>query len=451
MRLRLLCLLSASAMAVGLALAAPPAHADDVAISPGCAARSLPSDSVSYEVERNIFGSDTQVVLALSECDTQRTIAALQRNAWGLAGCALAFDALGTAFAPVKLQASVAKITCSAAALSNAAFAGLLAQADQRGGGCGTVIKFGIRLYLVPGSGLNYSTYGFTIVPRVCPPGVTPKAEVGGQLVAGTGAGPIDWETFNYAALPDLADPSTDPVHTGPDGAEAPFASVAPAAVATDNCGPVTITAPTVDGIGADSVAVTGTSGLDQLGFGTASVDGTSVLYTPTADGTDTVRFTYGGPLEFDIPATVTVSGCGDEPGPRADVPGCPNGPGASSGSQGCTIPATGGRYTIFVRTEAEPSPGSAGGVGHVSGWDVSPGSTLTVTSAQYGCREAFAYPGDCPATYVQNRDQINVRSADGSLNNLIVIRMETSGWPGVTDGTGPFIGSWWVQPADPS
>ena len=443
MRIRSLSLLAAFALLAGLlGLTATAAHADDtgpIAASPGCVGRSYPSGYVEDETRPDPVSYQTRMTIAFSECDTQNFIQRLALNTAGFGACVLVFKSIGTFIPAVKFQASIGELVCGASAAVNGGLGLIMYQADQNGGSCGVVIK--LTTLLQPGSSVLVSN--FQVVARTCPPGVKAKADVGTQIVAGPGAGEIDWNTYDYDRLPDLDNPSDQPL-TVPDWGR-PFASAESTTLSTDTCSPVTVATPPVTGIGAASFGAGVAGGLDQLQFGTVDA-ADPLVYTPTGNGTDRITFTYDGPVPLGASVDIAVSGCATPP-PPVDVGNCPAGPGASDGSLGCSVPTGGDRgLSVFVRTESESNPGSSGGIGHVSEYDIPAGASLTVSTRRSGC-EVFAYvPPSCPGSYYDERDQIAV-AVDGYTSNLIVIRDATGGWPGVADGGSQFLGSWWVGP----
>lgn len=319
---RVRALVSVVVLLVGLlALNPSAARADDpvfdpgpIAASPGCRGRSGPSQEVDNENYRTVFGWEYQVWQALSECDTQNLIQQLQRNMLVTGGCALAFKAIGLA-PPVKLPASIGDVICTSATIGQATLSVALTQADQNGGSCGVVIKYRVTYVadMVGYTGGSVSVSGLQIVPRVCPNGVTPKADAGTQVVAGTGAGEINWFDYDYDGLPDLATPTTDPIVLA-DFSRPGWVTAAPTDVTAPRCAPITVSAPPVTGDGAAAYAPSGVGDLGQLQHGRvdASAGPGAVTYTPdgSGNGTDVVPFTYSGPAQLSSSVTVHVTGC---------------------------------------------------------------------------------------------------------------------------------------------
>ncbi|SCF27406.1 hypothetical protein [Micromonospora mirobrigensis] len=319
---RVRALVSVLTLLVGLLVVTPSAaRADDpvfdpgpIAASPGCRGRSGASQEIDNENYRTVFGWEYQVWQALSECDTQNLIQQLQRNALLTGGCSLAFKAIGLA-PPAKLPATVGDVICTSATLAQGGFALALAQADQNGGGCGVIIKYRVTYVvdMVGNTGGSLTVNGLQILSRPCPNGVAPKADLGSQIVAGTGAGEINWYDYDYDGLPDLGAPTTDPVVLA-DYSQPGWAAVPPTEVTAAHCAPITVPAPSVTGDGAAGYAVSGVGNLDQLQHGTvdASSGPDAVTYTPdgSGNGTDVITFSYDGPTQLSSSVTVRVTGC---------------------------------------------------------------------------------------------------------------------------------------------
>lgn len=305
-----------------------PAAADDqepvfdpgpvIASSPACGGRSGASQLVEVPVTQTPTLIETRSYLALSECDTQNLIQTLGKGAVATGTCTLAFKGLGTFVPPAKFGASVGELICGAATLGQSGLGAVLAQTDQNGGGCGVIIKYllTITTSVMPETAGQSSVFvrGLRFDPRPCPRGVTPKADLGTVIVAGPPV-PVDWTTYDYTRLPDLAQVDTTPVLAHDQDYGQPWLTTPPVTVPVPNCAPVKVSiAPT--GPGAEGATVESVTGAEQFGHGRLDPaafrqrSGRDVDYQPMADGTDTLTYTLRSEVLVTSTVTFEVSGC---------------------------------------------------------------------------------------------------------------------------------------------